>query len=96
MNYFGFPHPSTTHVELFKTPWDLQNRRVLAPADCDVPITLTTVQDLTRVVVEAIDYKDGWPETGGISGNTTTNSELFKIFQSIRGMVVPIERHVLY
>ncbi|KIX03046.1 uncharacterized protein Z518_06596 [Rhinocladiella mackenziei CBS 650.93] len=85
LNYFSLPYPSTTHVQLFNTPWDLQNRRVIAPADGDFPITLTTVQDLTRVVVEAIDYKDVWPERGGITGTTTTNFELLKLLQLIRG-----------
>jgi hypothetical protein len=91
LNYFTLPYPSTTHVQLFNTPWDLQNRRVIAPAVAadggdDFSITLTTVQDLTRVVVEAVDHEGVWPERGGISGTTLQHSEWLKLLESIRGM----------
>jgi len=91
LNYFTLPYPSTTHVQLFNTPWDLQNRRVIAPAVAadgggdDFSITLTTVQDLTRVVAEAVDHEGVWPERGGISGTTIPHSEWLKLLASIRG-----------
>ncbi|KIW89223.1 uncharacterized protein Z519_10076 [Cladophialophora bantiana CBS 173.52] len=85
LNYLGFPHASTKHVQLFCTPWDLEHRRAIIPADADFPLTLTTVQDMVNVVVAAIDYKGVWPERGGISGNTFMNSEFLKLAESVRG-----------
>lgn len=72
---------------LLRLPWDLQNRRAILPAGGDFPITWTTVQDLARVVVEAVDYKGTWPENGGITGTRITSSELLRLIESIRGMV---------
>jgi len=85
LNYLGYPHASTKHIQLFCTPWDLQNRRAIIPASADFPITLTTVQDMVKVVVEAIDYPGDWPERGGISGNSLMNSELLDLAESVRG-----------
>ncbi|EXJ73464.1 uncharacterized protein A1O5_03225 [Cladophialophora psammophila CBS 110553] len=87
LNYLGFPHASTKHVQLFCTPWDLEHRRAIIPADADFPLTLTTVQDMVNVVVAAIDYKGVWPEIGGISGNTFMNSEFLMLAESVRGTV---------
>lgn len=85
----GFPHPSTKHIQLFCTPWDLEHRRVIVPADADFPLSLTTVQDMVSVVVAAVDYESLWPEIGGISGNKLMNSEFLKLAESVRGMRYP-------
>jgi len=88
LNYLSFPYPSTKHMHIFNLQWDLQNRRAIVPANVDFPVTLTTVQDMAKVVAEAIDYKAEWPERGGISGTRTTNSELIKLAESIRGLAL--------
>lgn len=88
LNYMGFPHPSTKHVQLFCTPWDLEHRRAVIPADVDFPLTLTAVQDMVNVVVAAVDYEGVWPKMGGISGNTFMNSEFLKLAESVRGMEI--------
>ncbi|OQV08770.1 hypothetical protein CLAIMM_12993 [Cladophialophora immunda] len=85
LEYLGFPHASTRHVQLFCTPWDLEHRRAIIPADADFPLTLTTVADMVNVVVAAIDYEGAWPERGGISGNAFMNSEFLKLAESVRG-----------
>lgn len=66
----------------------MENRRAIVPAEGDMTLTFTTAQDVARVVAEAIDYQGVWPETGGINGQTLTNSELLKLAEEIRGMYV--------
>lgn len=85
MNYLSFPYPSTKHLQLFGLQYDLQNRRAIVPTDRDFPISLTKVQDLARVVAEAIEYEGQWPEKGGVRGSHITSSELIKLAESIRG-----------
>ncbi|KAL4987423.1 NAD(P)-binding protein [Aspergillus falconensis] len=85
MNYLSFPYPSTKHLQIFGLQYDLQNRSAIVPADRDFPMTLTKVQDLAKVVAEAIDYEGQWPEKRGISGSRITNSELIELADSIRG-----------
>ncbi|KAL5041791.1 hypothetical protein BDW71DRAFT_217434 [Aspergillus fruticulosus] len=85
MNYLSFPYPSTKHLQIFGLQYGLQNRSAIVPADRDFPMTLTKVQDLAKVVAEAIDYEGQWPEKGGISGSRITNSELIELAESIKG-----------
>ena len=72
-------------MKIFGINYDLENRRAIVPAGGDFPITFTTLQDVTKVVAEAIDYEGEWPKRGGISGTNTTNSEFIKLIESIRG-----------
>jgi hypothetical protein len=85
-NYLGVPHQTTKHLQLFNIHVDVENRRAIVPAEGDLKLTFTTVQDVARVVAEAIDYQGVWPETGGINGHTLTNPELLKLAEEIRGM----------
>ncbi|KAJ0418897.1 NmrA-like family protein [Aspergillus carlsbadensis] len=85
MNYLSFPYPSTKHLQIFGLQYDLQNRRAIVPSDIDCPMTFTTVQDLAKVVAEAVDHQGEWPQTGGISGSRITSSELIRLAESIRG-----------
>lgn len=85
MNYLSSPIPSTTHHAIYTNMWDLANRRAIVPADSDYRLTLTTIQDLARVVDEALGFEDEWPEVGGITGSSTTSSEIIRIAESIRG-----------
>ncbi|RAQ65348.1 hypothetical protein COH20_006458 [Aspergillus flavus] len=91
MNYLSSPIPSTTHHAIYTNMWDVANRRAIVPADSDYRLTLTTIQDLARVVDEALGFEDEWPEVGGITGSSTTSSEIIRIAESIRGPFV-IER----
>lgn len=85
MNYLGTPHRSTKYVELMNFPIDLQHRRAIVPEN-EFQATWTTVQDLVRVVVAAVNYQGRWPEVGGITGETIASSKLLQIAQRIRGM----------
>ena len=55
--------------------------------ESDNQVTLTTVQDLGRVVAAAIDFEGEWPETGGIRGGQIKLSELIKLGEKLRGML---------
>jgi hypothetical protein len=85
MNYLSFPYPSTKYRQIFGLQYDLQNRRAIVPSKIDFPMTFAKVQDLAKVVAEAIGYEGEWPEKGGISGSRITSSELIKLPESIRG-----------
>jgi hypothetical protein len=87
MNYLSYPYPSTKYMPIFDLPLDLQNRRAILPSKLDAQITFTTIQDVARFVANAVDYKDVWPERGGISGTRTTLGELIKLVESIRGKI---------
>ncbi|RSL42774.1 hypothetical protein CEP54_015362 [Fusarium duplospermum] len=71
--------------------FDIQNRRALVPEQGDYRITMTTIQDLALVIDEAMASEEPWPEIGGISGSTTTSSEIIKLAESIRGPFEIIE-----
>ncbi|OGM51200.1 hypothetical protein ABOM_000207 [Aspergillus bombycis] len=85
MNYLSSPIPSTTYTPIFTNQWGINNRRAIIPAGEDYRVTLTTVQDMAKVVTEALGYQDTWPEIGGITGSFISNSELIKLVESIRG-----------
>lgn len=85
MNYLSSPLPSTTYHTLYTGMFDIKNRRALVPEQGDYRITMTTIQDLALVIDEALASEEAWPVIGGISGSTTTRSEIIKLAESIRG-----------
>ena len=48
-------------------------------------ISLTTVQDMAKVVALAVEYKGEWPITGGMRGKDITVGELLEIGGRVRG-----------
>lgn len=50
MNYLSFPRPSTVRHALYNSMFDVENRRALVPEKGDYRLTMTTIQDLGRVV----------------------------------------------
>lgn len=64
---------------------DFQNRRAIVVEGYDTIMTFTSVQDLARVVVRAVDLECEWPTIGGISGNRMPVSEIIKIGEKVRG-----------
>ncbi|KAE9567258.1 hypothetical protein CGMCC3_g16563 [Colletotrichum fructicola] len=85
MNYLSFPHPSTVRHALYNSMFDVENRRALVPEKGDYRLTMTTIQDLGRVVDAALAYESAWPEVGGISGSSIACSEIIRVAESIRG-----------
>ncbi|KAL5345363.1 hypothetical protein ACLOAV_009734 [Pseudogymnoascus australis] len=71
--------------------FDYENRRAIVVEGYDFVMTFTTVQDLARVVAEAVDYDGEWPVTGGIRGNRVSVSQILNIGQKVRDRPFQIE-----
>ncbi|KAF0639729.1 hypothetical protein FPSE5266_05437 [Fusarium pseudograminearum] len=84
-DYFGHPHATTKHFGTFYMFADFQNRRAIISEDSDAPITLTTVQDMSRLVAQALEYNGVWPTVGGMQGTVTTVSGLIALGEKLRG-----------
>lgn len=85
-NYLTFPYNSSKHVDLFEIPINFDQRRaIIVEGDEDHVITVTTAQDLAKVVALAVEYEGEWPLVGGIRGANITVSELIKLGEKIRG-----------
>lgn len=66
-------------------PIDFYRRRVLTlDGHEDDTITLTTTQDMAKVVARAVDYEGDWPVFGGIVGSNITISQLIALGEKIR------------
>lgn len=85
MNYLSRPHVSAKHMFISSIPLDVENRRAIVPEHQGCVITLTTVQDVAKVVAEAIEYEGEWPKRGGIQGSSIKLSALMELLESIRG-----------
>ena len=86
LNYFTHPHKSAEHVHSFETQFDFEKRRAIVPDRDDTIITLTTVQDLAKVVAKAVEYDSSWPVVGGVKGCDISIAELIHLGEEIRGM----------
>jgi len=64
---------------------DFGNRKAIMVDDGDYKITLTTVQDLGKVVARALEYSGTWPVVGGISGSEITLAQLIELGERLRG-----------
>ncbi|KAI8680328.1 NmrA domain-containing protein [Fusarium keratoplasticum] len=85
-NYMTFPYNSSKHVDLFEVPINFHQRRaIIVEGGEDDVITVTTAQDLAKVVALAVEYEGEWPLVGGIRGANITVSELIKLGEKIRG-----------
>ncbi|KAM7185875.1 hypothetical protein V8F33_012141 [Rhypophila sp. PSN 637] len=93
LNYFTHPHQSAKYLPTIATPFDFENRRaIILEGGDDVPMTLTTVQDLANIISKAVEHDDEWPLVGGISGDTVTIGELIAIGEKVRGAPFNVER----
>jgi hypothetical protein len=86
LNYFSYPHKSAEYFYNTEVKIDFQNCRAITLDESDNQVTLTTIQDVDRVVAVAIDFEGEWPETGGIQGGQIKLSELIKLGEKLRGM----------
>jgi hypothetical protein len=92
VNYFTFPHRSAKYLAVEgQFNLDFENRRAIVIEGTDPHFTLTTIQDLARVVSAAIDYEGVWPETGGIRGEQLTISQFLSMGAKIRGKAFDVD-----
>jgi hypothetical protein len=75
-------------VTPLNTAIDFKNRRAIVVEGHDTIMTYTTVHDVAAVVARAVDLDGEWPVIGGISGNKLPISELLKIGEKVRGMLI--------
>ncbi|KAH6613848.1 hypothetical protein C7974DRAFT_466364 [Boeremia exigua] len=85
-NYLAGPHRSAPHLTPIQTPLDFDNRRMLVcEGGLEARMTLTTVQDLARVVVRAVEYEGLWPHDGGVRGSEMSLGEIAALGEKLRG-----------
>ncbi|KAI8931828.1 hypothetical protein NX059_011465 [Plenodomus lindquistii] len=84
-DYFAVPYSMAKHFHSFKMFADFEHRRAILQEGPDAPLTLTTVEDMAKVVAFALEYPGRWPTIGGIQGTQTTLSAFLSLGESIRG-----------
>ncbi|KAM0148892.1 hypothetical protein ACHAPG_009754 [Botrytis cinerea] len=91
LNYFSYPHPSAKFMQIFPMPIDVENCRAIIHKDTKAQITLTSVQDLARIVTKAVDYESAWPEVSGVRANQMPVLDFIKLCEKIRGKKFIVE-----
>ncbi|EFQ33916.1 NmrA-like family protein [Colletotrichum graminicola] len=85
-NYLTFPFSSAKHVNLFETPVNYHQHRVLTTEGGeDAIVTMTTAQDFAKVVALAVEYEGEWPLVSGIKGGTMTIGQIIALGEKLRG-----------
>ncbi|KAJ5715955.1 uncharacterized protein N7483_013136 [Penicillium malachiteum] len=86
VNYLTCPYPSMKYIPFAELPWDLNNRRWIGiEGGENARISLTTVNDVRNVVVQAIEFEGEWPVDGGIRGDDISMGEFLAIAEKVRG-----------
>lgn len=85
-NYLITPHKTAKYLDMFGTPYDFNNRRLLlVEGGDDSIITFTTVADFAQVVAKAVEYEGVWPVVGGIVGTKMPIGSLVALGEKVRG-----------
>ncbi|KAI0911430.1 hypothetical protein F4823DRAFT_560885 [Ustulina deusta] len=85
LDYFTYPMQSAKHLKITQHYIDFDSRQAILIGDGEQPVTFTLIDDLARVVAEAIDYEGVWPADGGVAGWQTTSAELVRLGERLRG-----------
>ncbi|KAF4982778.1 hypothetical protein FZEAL_1679 [Fusarium zealandicum] len=92
-NYMTFPINSSKHIKYFETPFNFHKRHaILAEGAKDSIISLTTVQDVAKIIALAIEYEGEWPLVSGIRGSDITLGQLIALGEKIRGKPFDVEK----
>lgn len=71
-------------MELF---FDFENRRAIFIDDGDNDrMSFITVEDFTKVIVQAVEFDGEWPVIGGIRGTDISIGNLIALGEKVRGM----------
>lgn len=71
-------------MELF---FDFENRRAISIDDGDNDrMSFITVEDFTKVIVQAVEFDGEWPIIGGIRGTDISIGNLIALGEKVRGM----------
>ncbi|OCK76061.1 NAD(P)-binding protein [Lepidopterella palustris CBS 459.81] len=85
LDYFAHPYAPTRYLTTFCTQLDFEHRGSIQIDDGSHPVVLTLVSDVAAIVSLAIEYKGEWPVVGGIKGSRTSDAELLKLGEELRG-----------
>lgn len=85
MNYIVYPRVTASHLFIGCVGFHLDKRYVVLVGDGEDERVWTTVQDVAKVVVEAIDYEEKWPEVGGIVGDRIKQKDVLALLQKYIG-----------
>ncbi|TGO27213.1 hypothetical protein BPAE_0045g00100 [Botrytis paeoniae] len=91
LNYFTYLHPSAKFMHIFPMPIDVKNCKAIIHKDTKAQITLTSVQDLARVVSKAVDYQNAWPEVSGVRANQVSVLDFIGLCEKTRGQSFIVE-----
>lgn len=88
MNYLAFPQKTTKYADIWGIHIDMEHRRAIILGDAKNPghFSMTTMDDVTKIVAKAVEYEGVWPEVGGIRGDNISQQELIALGEKIRGM----------
>ncbi|KAJ3545238.1 hypothetical protein NM208_g2610 [Fusarium decemcellulare] len=92
MNYLEPAEKMNKHLTHSDTFIDFKNRRAILPEGSNASLSLTRVEDVARVVAEALSSESEWPTHGGISGNKVTFDDILSIGQLVRGEPFAVSR----
>jgi hypothetical protein len=71
-------------MELF---FDFENRRAIFIDDGENDrMSFITVEDFTKVIVQAVEFEGEWPVIGGIRGTDISIENLIALGEKVRGM----------
>lgn len=85
-NYLATPYKTAKYLDMFGTPYDFNNRRMLlVEGGDDNLITFTTVQDFAQVVAKAVEFEGEWPVVGGMAGTQMSTGGLVALGEKVRG-----------
>ncbi|KAF3065659.1 hypothetical protein CFAM422_009497 [Trichoderma lentiforme] len=87
MNYLAFPQKTTKYADIWGIHIDMEHRRAIILGDAKNPgyFSMTTIDDVARIVAKAVEYEGVWPEVGGIRGDNISQQELIALGEKIRG-----------
>lgn len=88
VNYLTHPYQSAKHLHSMELFFDFENRRAIFIDDGDNDrMSFITVQDFTKVIVQAVDLDGEWPVIGGIRGTDISIGNLIALGEKVRGML---------
>ncbi|KAJ6000669.1 NAD(P)-binding protein [Penicillium waksmanii] len=86
VNYLTHPYQSAKHVPSMELFFDFENRRAIFMDDGDNDrMSFITVQDFTKVIVQAVEFEGEWPVIGGIRGTDISIGNLIALGEKVRG-----------
>ncbi|KAL7916737.1 NAD(P)-binding protein [Trichoderma velutinum] len=93
MNYLAFPQKTTKYADIWGIHIDMEHRRAIILGDAKNPgyFSMTTMDDVAKIVAKAVEYEGVWPEVGGIRGDNISQQELIALGEKIRGGMFAVE-----